>query len=195
MRRRDAVCRRHSVGLTALAATREPIPHRTALLAHLERCDTCAEQLQELALTVIAMRRMGELPAGASITPGAWPRLRDRIERSRAGARAIAWRWRTTLAGLATGALVVAGVVGPLALRLPAGSSGSEPVGYDAREIDIVGTRIEQAWLTDARTGSLTFQTLTAESHGGVPKRYPDGIAPVGKEVDSRPSRRPPNVE
>jgi hypothetical protein len=37
--------------------------------------------------------------------------------------------------------------------------------------------------------------TSTEESLPGVPRRYPDGIAPVGKEVDSRPSGHPPTVE
>jgi len=194
MRRREGVCRRHAVGLTALAARREPIPHRTALFAHLERCDACADQLQELTLTVIALRRIGELPSGARLGPSAWPRLRDRIERSRAGAAAVAWRWRTTLAGLATGMLVVAAIVGPLAIHLPIGAAGAEPVGYGPREIDALTARIEQAYLVESRTGTLTSNSIT-ESLGGIQRRYPDGIAPVGKEVDSRPSGRPPTVD
>jgi hypothetical protein len=195
MRRRELACRRHVVGLTALAARREPIPHRTALFAHLERCDACAEQLQELMLTVIALRRIGEVPGAAGLAPSAWPRLRQRIERSRAGAAAIAWRWRTTLAGLATGAMVVAALVGPMALHLPVGGSGAEPTGYGPRRIEALGSQIEHAYLVDARAGRLTPLTSTEESLPGVPRRYPDGIAPVGKEVDSRPSGHPPTVE
>ena len=195
MRRRELVCRRHAVGLTALAARREPIPHRTALFAHLERCDACAEQLQELTLMVVALSRIGELPAEASLGAAAWPRLRQRLERSRAGAAAIAWRWRTTLAGLATGAMVVAALVGPLAIHLPVGASGAEPTGYGPRQIEALSSRIEHAYLVDARAGRLTSLTSTEESLPGVPRRYPDGIAPVGKEVDSRPSGHPPTVE
>ena len=195
MRRRDGVCRRHAAGLTALAARREPVPHRTALFAHLERCDACADQLQELTLTVIALRRIGELPAGAAITPTAWPRLRDRIERSRASAAAIAWRWRTTLAGMAMGTLVVAALAAPLALHLPLGAAGAEPTGYSLRELDLLSFRIEHEYALDARIGTLVFTPETAGSLGGVPKRYPDGITPVGKEVDKRPSGRSPIVD
>ena len=86
----------------------------------------------------------------------------------------------------------MAAIVGPMAIHMP-GASGAEPVGYGPREIDYLSTRIEQAYLIDSR-GPLAF-TLTAESSSEVPRRYPDGIAPVGKEVDSRPIGRLPSVE
>jgi len=194
MPRHDTACRRVAPGLTALAAGREPVGDRRFLIDHLDRCDDCLVALQDLTLTVYALRRMGELPDAGAAGARAWPRIRDRIVRSRAGAAAIAWRWRTTLAGLAAGALVVAAVAAPLALHLPLSASGGEPVGYSERELDLFGLRIEQAYLQEARVGTL-FTTTTAGSRGGVPKRYPDGIAPVGKEVDSRPTGRPPIVD
>jgi hypothetical protein len=195
MRRRDAVCRSHAAGLTALAANREPIPHRTALVAHLDRCTSCTYELQELSLAVVALRRIGALPAGASVGASAWPHLRDRIERSRASAAALAWRWRTTLASLAAGTLVVAAIVAPLAVHVPLGASAAEPVGYSARELDMLSFRIERAYLLNAQVGTFSTVTVTTGPQSGVPKRYPDGIKPVGKEVDPRPSGHPPVVD
>ena len=195
MRRRDAACRGHAAGLTALAANREPVPHRTALVAHLDRCDRCTAELQDLTLTVMALRRIGALPNDLSVGASAWPRLRARIERSRASAAALAWRWRATLAGLAASTLVVAAVVAPLAVHVPVGASGAEPVGYTARELDMLGYRIEQSYLFDARSIPFSTSTVTWEPHGGFLMRYPDGIEPVGKEVDLRPAGHAPIVD
>jgi hypothetical protein len=195
MRPRDAACRRHAAGLTALAARREPVPHRLALIAHLDRCDGCTRELQELSLAVVALRRIGALPESASIGESAWPRLRDRIERSRASAAQLAWRWRTTLAGLAAGTLVVAAIVAPLAVHVPLGASAAEPVGYTVRELDVLSLRIEREYLLNARIGTFPSVTVTTGSRSGIPRRYPDGITPVGKEVDPRPSGNPLAVE
>jgi hypothetical protein len=196
MRRRDTVCRAHAAGLTALAANREPVPHRTALVAHLDRCDRCTTDLQELTLTVVALRRIGALPDRASIGASAWPRVRARILRSRASAATLAWRWRTTLAGLAAGTLVVAGLVAPLAVHVPVGGTGgAEPVGYTPRELDMLSYRIEQSYLFDARSIPYSTSNVTWEPHGGFLMRYPDGIQPVGKEVDLRPAGHAPIVD
>lgn len=194
MRRPFAECRRHRPALIAIAARREPVPDRSAVLDHVDRCRRCADELQELALAVIALRRLGQLPAGASVSPSAWPELRDRIERSRAAAAALAWRWRTTLAGLATGTLVVAALVAPTALHVQGGVVGAEPVGYSPHELDLLSRRVEMTYVLDARTGTLTTPTVTTGSQGGIPRRYPDGITPVGKEVPPRPTGRPPSV-
>jgi len=194
MRRPDAECRRHGPALTALAAQREPVPNRSAVLDHVDRCRRCATELQELALAVTALRRLGQLPEGASVSASAWPRLRHRIEHSRAAAAEIAWRWRTMLAGLAAGTLVVAALVAPLALQVEGGVVAGEPVGYSPHELDLLSRRVELAYLLDARTGTLPTPNFTVESHDGIPKRYPDGNTFVEKEVPARPSGRPPSV-
>jgi len=195
MRRPDADCRHHRPALTALAAHREPVPERQAVLDHVARCRRCAAELQELALAVIALRRLGQLPDGALVSPSAWPRLRDRIERSRAAAAKIAWRWRTTLAGLAAGTLVVAALVAPTALRIQSGARGAEPAGYNPTELELLNRRAEMTYVAGARTGTLAAATVTTGSQGGIPKRYPDGIIPVGKEVPPRSTERPPSVD
>ena len=195
MSRRDAVCRRVAPGLTALAAGREPVSDQRFVIDHLHRCDECLAALQDLTLTVYALRRLGEVPDGTPAGVPAWPRIRARIVRSRAGAAAIAWRWRTTLAGIAAGAFVVAAVAAPLALHLPVGATSGEPVGYSVRELDLFSSRIEETYIADARNGVLITPTSPPVSLDGLPRRYPDGIAPAAKEVQSRTIGRPPTVD
>jgi hypothetical protein len=195
MSRRDAACRRVAPGLTALAAGREPVADQRFVIDHLDRCDECLAALQDLTLTVYALRRLGDVPDGAAASAPAWPRIRARIVRSRAGAAAVAWRWRTTLAGIAAGAFVVAAVAAPLALHLPVGATGGEPVGYTARELDLFSRRIEETYIAEALNGILATPSTPSVSLDGLPRRYPDGIAPAAKEVQSRTIGRPPTVD
>jgi len=194
MRHHDAACRRVAPGLTALAAGREPLRDGRFVLDHLDRCEACLDALQDLTLTVHALRRMGELPAAPSLGPSTWPRIRERIVRSRASAAAIAWRWRATLAGMAASTLVVAALAAPLALHLPVGASGGEPVGYGERELDHFSWQVEGTYIAGARSGDLTATSSLPETLDGLPRRYPDGIAPAPKEVQSRATGRPPTV-
>lgn len=194
MSRHDVACRRVAPGLTALAAGREPVSDQRLVIDHLDRCDECLAALQDLTLTVFALRRLGEVPDGTAAPPS-WPRLRARIIRSRAGAAAVAWRWRTTLAGIAAGAMVVAAVAAPLALHLPVGASGGEPVGYSAGELDLFSRRIEETYIAEALNGILATPSTPSVSLDGLPRRYPDGIAPAAKEVQSRTIGRPPTVD
>lgn len=193
--RRSGRCRRHEPGLTALAARREPVPERDALFDHLDRCDRCRADLQDMTLAVVALRRFGDVPEGVAVSPMAWPRMRERIERSRASAAAMAWRWRTTLAGLVAGTLIVAAVVGPFGDRLTSGATIAEPVGYSQQELDLLYRRIERQFITGAQVGTFPALSTTSGSQVVVPTRYPDGIAPSGKEVKSRPTGRPLGVD
>lgn len=196
MGRPGSACRRVRPGLTALAAGREPVRDQRFVIDHLDRCDDCLAALQDLTLTVYALRRMGEVPTDASgVAARAWPRVRERILRSRAGAAAVAWRWRTTLAGLAAGALVVAAVAAPLALHLPLGATGGEPTGYSVRELEVLNGRIEMTYIAGARSGVLATTPTVLASLDGLPRRYLDGIAPVAKEVKSRTTGRPPTAD
>lgn len=196
--RLPADCSRHHAALTAWAAHPETTASDGAVLGaldHVEWCRRCADELQSLALAVVALRRLAD---GADPTSGgavAWSRLRVRIERSRVAAAAMAWRWRTTLAGLAAGTLVVAAVVGPLALHLPINSAGAEPVGYSTAELEALDRRIEESFTLTRQVGTLPAIDLTSGSSTAIPKRYPDGLAPVGKEVAARPTGRPLSVD
>jgi hypothetical protein len=93
------------------------------------------------------------------------------------------------------GALVVAAVAAPLALHVPLGASGGEPVGYSERKLAAFSWTIESTYITGARTGDLTALSSHTESLDGLPRRYPDGIAPAVKEVQSRAIGHPPTVD
>jgi hypothetical protein len=181
MGRRDPECRHHRAALGAFAAGGDDRSGFGSALDHLDRCSACAGELQELALAAVALRRLGEMPGRAIDGSTAWPRLRERIVRSRASAAAMAWRWRATLAGLAAATLVVAAVVGPLALHLPLGATGAELVGYSARELDLLSVRIEERYVLDAKSPTATTTAPTTGSQVSIPRRYPDGLTP-GRE-------------
>ena len=192
LKRDQSACRRHADALLEILERRDAGPVGTAALDHLERCRPCSEEFQDLALAVIALRRFGQVPVQVGPSSAPWLRIRARIQLGRAAAAAVAWRWRTTLVGLATGTLIVAAVVGPLAIRLPFSSAGAEPVGYSPEELDLLGRRIEEAYLFGTRNGRSAAPTGAVQLQPMIPRRYPDGIVPNGKEVGVRPTGRPP---
>jgi hypothetical protein len=188
---RDAECRRHVADLTALAAQLEPAPGRGDVLDHVERCARCALELQDLSLAAVALRRLGDVPDPEWHGRTAWLRLQARIERSRASAAALAWRWRTTLAGLAASTLVVAALVAPVAFAVRFETNGAERVGYEPRELELLNRHIEASYIAGGRTGTLSTIPDAAASPAGIQRRYPDEIIPEMKEVQSRPSGHP----
>jgi anti-sigma factor RsiW len=76
-------CRKHRAALIDFVDRRELGASAEAALAHLERCSRCVSELEATALTIMALRRLGEALAREEPRPDAWPRLRLRIERSR----------------------------------------------------------------------------------------------------------------
>jgi hypothetical protein len=95
---------------------------------------------------------------------------------------------------------MVAALVAPMALHIPIGTTGGEPVGYNADELDRLYRQIEQRYIFESRIGdpgpaSSSVTSRTTGSQRAIPKRYPDGIAPHVKEVDPRPFRRQPIVD
>jgi anti-sigma factor RsiW len=78
-------CRRHRAALLDFVDRGELGDHAEAALAHLDRCDRCVAELEATALTITALRRLGEAIARQEPRPDAWPRLRGRIESGRAG--------------------------------------------------------------------------------------------------------------
>lgn len=184
-------CRRHASALLDLADPRALTPASGAAMDHLEWCRSCSDELQELALAIVALRRFGEAGAGQSCSPSSWPTLRARILDSRAAAAAVAWRWRASLAGLATGTLLVASMVGPLAMHVPLAGGVEEPTGYSAAQLESQARRIEANYLWQSTTGSPlgVSATLAATGYAG-PRRYPDSRIPGRKEVAVRPTDR-----
>ena len=107
--RADAACARHRDALLDFVDRRETGPGTDAALDHLDRCRGCEWDLEATALAVAALRRLHREARVVEPPADAWERLRARVERP----RAAVWRWRTTLAGLAVGAGLVATIIAP----------------------------------------------------------------------------------
>jgi hypothetical protein len=111
-------CRRHRAALTDFVDRGLLGASAKAAFDHLERCDACVIELESTALTIMALRRLGDAMARYEPRPDAWPRLRARIE---AGG-AARFRGRTTRAAHLAGAALVGCLVASVAL------SGAGPV-------------------------------------------------------------------
>ncbi|MBI2777879.1 MAG: hypothetical protein HYX57_11545 [Chloroflexi bacterium] len=182
---RPAACHAYDRVLTVFIAERDGASVPAAAFEHLEACDACATRLRELALTSMRLRRLAAFPV-TEPSADALTRLRERVDRSRASAAALAWRWRVTLAGMATGTFVVAAIVAPLALHLPLGSARAEPTGYSPHEVDLQDRRVEESYLLAARSGTLAPLAAPATANSGAMFwRSPDRVSPVRKEVPS----------
>ncbi|HEX7949249.1 MAG TPA: hypothetical protein VF494_02790 [Candidatus Limnocylindrales bacterium] len=192
-------CERHREALADLAERGEPSPAGAAAIAHVGRCPECAEVLGELVLTVIALRRLAEVPAMTAAiasslardplaAPGdgaptdtTWTRLRARIERSRQAAREQAWRWRTSLGAMVASALVVATLVGPATLRF--GGGGVDIISGAAAELDAASWQIEADYVAGAHAGTYGDAASVVDAAVSSLRRYPDDLRPARKEV------------
>ncbi|MEO8469936.1 MAG: hypothetical protein ABI573_09750 [Chloroflexota bacterium] len=184
-------CRRHASALLDLVDAHAPSRESGAAMDHLEWCRACAEEFQDLALAIVAMRRFGAFGADESGSPYAWPRLRARIEGTRAAAAAVAWRWRASVAGLATATLLVAAMVGPLAMHVPLVGGVNEPTGLSPAQLDLEAWRLEANYISQATTASTHESPVATISNGHADsRRYPDNIVPGRKEVPVRPIDR-----
>lgn len=180
-------CRRHASALLDLVDSRPRTPGSEAAMDHLEWCGTCSDALQDLALAIVAMRRFGESGASESGSPYAWPRLRTRIEATRAAAAAAAWRWRASLAGLGTATLLVAAMVGPLAMHVPLAGGVDEPTGFSPAQLEVDAWRVEANYISESTTASAHGSPATIIPNGRPdPRRYPDNVIPGRKEVPVR---------
>lgn len=163
---------------------RRAVDRRTpAALAHLDRCSECDREMAGVALAIVALRRMQLELAGVEPPADAWLRLRDRVTR-----RGDPWRWRATLGGMATSAMLVGVLVLPATVGGPAAGSPSPDLPSALAEL-----RYESAYLARSRSGNLPASPRADRSSASVPRTYPDEIAQVRKEVTSaKPVRRPP---
>ena len=190
----DLTCRRHADALLEIVGGVDTGPSSTAALDHLEWCRPCSTELQDLALALVALRRIGQVPATAVPADDGWMRLRARILRGRAAAAAVAWRCRATVAGLATSTLIVAAIVGPSALHLSWGGVTAEPAGLSAAQEESLSRDLEAHYIWQSSAGSHAGPA-TATSQASGPRRYPDGIQPERKEVPALPSVHTPKVD
>lgn len=189
-------CLRHRRSLLGLVDPAVRVPADADALRHLDRCQRCETDLTELALTIHALRRAGAGAAGVMPPDGAWARLRTRVERSRHRAREAAWHWRLTLGGLVTGTLLVAVLVGPLAVQVRLGSNGvAEPAGYSTGEEVRIAEGIESSFRITSRSGTLPAERALDSHSSDAWRNYPDGIRPLRKEVEApQTSGAPPEA-
>ena len=179
-------CRAHASALLDLADPRVVTPASTAATDHLEWCRSCSEELQDLGLTIVAMRRFGAVSTVAPKSPATWPRLAARIQATRVAAAASAWRWRASVAGLAAGALIVAAVVAPLALDVQVAGGTLEPTGLSPAEVEALARRAEATYIWQSGAGALFEAPARGTATETGPRRYPDDIVPQQKEVPVR---------
>ena len=189
-------CRRHAEALLDLADPALVTTDSTAALDHIEWCRPCADELQDLALAIIAMRRFGEDPPATARSSEVWPTINARIINGRAAAAAAAWRWRASLAGLVTGTMMVAALVGPTALHVPLAGGVDEPTGLSPARLEGDARRAEASYIWQSSTGSLFGARASISASGYVaPPRYPDGLVPQRKEVPVRTTGRAPEAD
>lgn len=103
-------CRRHRAALIDFVDRGDLSDSAEAAFSHLERCGRCVSELEATALTITALRRLGDAMARQEPRADAWPRLRDRISR-RGRARRVLMSPAT---GMAMSLAIVAVMVIPL---------------------------------------------------------------------------------
>jgi hypothetical protein len=201
-------CSRYRFDLEAFVDRREVGPTTADALAHLETCRSCEEEVEQLALAVFALRRLGSEARDAGVAEGigaaldgdrpddatgalarpdstaersGWPALRARVDR----AREPVWRRRTQIVGALVGAGLVAAFIGPASIQR--GTSGvlDEAAGGPVVAVDPArrDELAEQAWM---RRNQRTRKETTTETPT-VNVRTDSGI--FGEE--SRPLPKP----
>lgn len=180
-------CRRHRGTLLELVDRQERNPAVERALEHLTTCRRCEDEVTRLALTIQALRRIGQAAASVAPSDAAWPRLRDHLERSQQQARETAWRWRLNLGGVLASTLIVGVLVGPLAIHVSLDANGGhEPSGLSAAEIARAAQETESAFLA-ARTRRAEDAPAAGDPALAI-RTYPDGLSPDRKEVPPRTS-------
>jgi anti-sigma factor RsiW len=114
-------CSRNQDALIDLLEERTPTAAGFAPLEHLERCPRCEREMEALALTIAALRRLAVEARQLDPSREAWYQLRGRIERP-APPRSLTLRMA---GGVLSGALLFAAVA-PLALVRPSPPATAE---------------------------------------------------------------------
>lgn len=177
-------CGTHRAALIDFVDRRALGSATAAALSHLDRCRACEEELSGIALAIAALRRLHREVDGEEPAADAWLRLRARIQRP-----IDPWPWRATLGGLVGSVMLVAVVVGPIALG--------------GRDIDRASlspwllreTRVEVGYLAASRAGDLPPTPRALRGSGSIPRTFPEEIREVRKEVlAAKPTTRPPEA-
>ena len=180
-------CARHRPALLDFVDHAEIGPATGEAMVHLDQCDRCTADLEAIALTITALRRIGDEADRVEPAEDAWPRLQARLARW----RPARWRIMSPIAGMAMSVALVAVLVVPLRFEAVSGPAEASPT------FDSVGPPRAERQL-DATSSSATHRAVpssrgpAAGSTGSVSRNYPDGIRPVRKDVPSdRVSVRP----
>jgi hypothetical protein len=129
IRRREDACVVHRPALVDFVERQALGPDSPAALDHLARCAPCERDLSEVALTVIALRRLGDHVRDVQAPHDGWPTLRERIERSQRAADEAAGRFRRAFGSALVALAVVALVAIPsLTGTVTSGIDGSGAV-------------------------------------------------------------------
>lgn len=109
-------CRRHRNALIDFVDRGDLSDSAEAAFMHLERCGRCVPELERMALTITALRRLGEAMARQEPGADAWPRLRDRITRRITRRSRIRSALMSPATGMAMSLAIVAAMVAPLSI-------------------------------------------------------------------------------
>ena len=180
-------CSRFRFDLEAFVDRREVGPTTAAALAHLDTCSSCEEEIEQLALAVYALRRLGteaqvagdaaagtmdeidgrivtsaevgRTGAATSGDPTGWTALRARVDR----AREPVWRWRAQLAGALVGAGLVAAFIGPASIQRGTTGVLDEAAGGPVSAVDPARRDVlaEEAWIRRSQLARKESPTAT----------------------------------
>jgi hypothetical protein len=176
IRRRQDACVIYRPALVDFVERQALGPDSPAALDHLARCAPCERDLSELALTVIALRRLGAHAGEIEAPPDGWTILRQRIERSQRAADDAARRFRRAFGGavvaLAVFAMVaIPSLTGTVTSGIDDGRTGLEdarPVSAESRRYDPYGQRLTEG-IVLAIAGGGPSRVSVAERVGGGP--------------------------
>jgi hypothetical protein len=171
-------CADYRAALYAYVDRREIEAGTAAALHHLDRCRDCEQELADVVLAVHALARLRRELDAVEPPIDAWLRLRERVARPR-----NPWRWRASMGGLASSALLVAVLVLPSTLS---GTPTSEAGAVVPRPE--VERRVEAEYLASIRTGTLPATPRATYDAAGAMRMYPPEIAQVRKEVPAAPA-------
>lgn len=164
---RASSCDRHRPALVDFIDRGERGPATLDALDHLGRCRACEQEMTDLALTIVALRRTAAEVRAVPVPQIAAERvvaLRRRRE---------PWRWRFQLGSLLASSALAALVVAPHVGVLPASDAAS--LAPD-RPTVVIPWRAAEARI------AASPDSAPVPATGALPPRYPDGIRPR-KEV------------
>ncbi len=170
MIRRAAACDRHRPALLDFVDRGERGPDAAAAFDHLSTCDLCERELTEIALAIVALRRVRDEAQAVPVPVVSGERVARLMAR-----RADPWRWRLQLGSLLASAAIAAIVVAP---RVGVGPSAAGAVSLmPDRPAPAATWRAAEDRIAAAPDNPPVAQT------GTLPLRYPEGQSRPWKEV------------